>query len=99
MPPKVKGDPIKNLKFFRVPEASVQSIYSKLGMRVFDVYTNILKCMYSTRFSGGSTMLEDSSDAQATPIVATSLTRTIDTLPKPDKFKRRKKESPESKDK
>jgi len=40
-----------------------------------------------------------SSDAQPTPIVATSLSRTIDTLPKPDKFKRRKKESQEAKDK
>jgi len=34
-----------------------------------------------------------------TPIVATSLPRTIDTLPKTDKFKRRKKESQEAKDK
>jgi hypothetical protein len=94
-----KQDLSKNLKFFRVPEDSVQSIYSKLAMRVFDVYTNILKCMYSTRFSGGSTMSEASSDAQPTPIVATSLTRPIDTLHKPDKFKRRKKESQEAKDK
>jgi hypothetical protein len=86
------------LKFFRVPEARVQSIYCKLAMRVFDVYVNILKDMYSTRFSGGSTILESSSDAQPTPIVATSLPRTIDTLPKPDKFKR-KKESQEEKDK
>jgi len=87
------------LKFFRIPEASVQSIYCKLAMRVFDVYANILKCMYSTRFSGGSTMSEASSDSQPTPIVATSLPRTIDTLPTPDKFKRRKKESQEAKDK
>jgi hypothetical protein len=27
-----------------VPEASIQSIFSKLAMRVFDVYANILKC-------------------------------------------------------
>ncbi len=94
-----KQDLSKNLKFFKVPEVSVQSMYSKLGMRVFDVYANILKCMYSTRFSGGSTMSEASSDAQPTPIVSTSLTRTIDTLPKPDKFKRPKKESQETKDK
>ena len=65
-------------------------------MRIFDVYANILKYMYSTRFSGA----EASPDAQPTPIVDTSLTRTIDTF-RPDKFKRRRKleESQESKDK
>jgi hypothetical protein len=47
-----KQDLWKNLKNFQVAEASIQSIYSKLAMRVFDVYANILKCMYSTRFSG-----------------------------------------------
>jgi hypothetical protein len=41
----------KNLKYFKVPETSIESIYSKLTLRVFDVYTNILKCMYSTRSS------------------------------------------------
>jgi hypothetical protein len=94
-----KQDLSKNLKFFRVPEASINSIHSKLAMRAFDVYANILKCMYSTKFSGGATRSEASSDAQPTPFVVTSLTRTIDTIPKPDKFKRRKKESPEAKDK
>ena len=48
----------KNLKFFNVSEVNLQSIYTKLTMRVFDVYTNILKYMYSTRFSGGSTRSE-----------------------------------------
>ena len=55
-----KQDLRKNLKFFNVTDASIQSIYSKLEMRVFDVYTNILKFMYSTRFSGGPTRLEAS---------------------------------------
>jgi hypothetical protein len=68
-------------------------------MRAFDVYTNILKCMYRTRFSGGATGSEASSDAQPTPFVVTFLPHTVDTLPKPDNFKRRKKESPEVKDK
>jgi hypothetical protein len=93
-----KQDFSKNLKFFRVPEASISSIHSKLAMRAFDVYANILKCMYSTRSSGGATRSEASSDAQPTPSVVTSLTHTIGTLPKPDNFKRRKKESPEGKD-
>jgi hypothetical protein len=66
-----KQDFSKNLKFFNVPEASIQSIYSKLAMRVFDVYANILKCMYSTRFRGGPTRLEDSPEAQPTPIFVT----------------------------
>ncbi len=56
-----KQDLSKNLKFFRVPEASINSIYSKLEMRTFDVYANILKCMYNTRFSGGATRSETSS--------------------------------------
>jgi hypothetical protein len=67
-------------------------------MRVLDVYVNTLKYMYSIRFSGGTTRSEASSDAQPTPFVVTSLTHTIDTLPKPDYFKRRKKESPKVKD-
>ncbi len=93
-----KEDLTKNLKFFRVPEGSINSIYSKLAMRVFDVYANTLKCMYNTRFRGGAARSETSSDAQPTPFVVTSLTHTINTLPKPDNFKRRKKESPEVKD-
>jgi hypothetical protein len=94
-----KQDLSKNLKFFKVPEASINSIYSKLAMRVFDVYANTLKCMYSTRFSGGATRSEDSPNDQPTPFVVTSLTHTINTLPKPDKFKRQKRGSPEVKDK
>jgi hypothetical protein len=85
-----KQDFSKNLKFFNVTEASIQSIYSKLAMRVFDVYANILKCMYNTRFSGGPTRPEASSEAQSTPIVVTPLIRTMVTF-HPDKYKRRKK--------
>jgi hypothetical protein len=93
-----KHDLSKNLKFFNVPEVTIHSIYSKLAMRVFDVYANILKCIYSTRFSGGSTRSETSAEAQPTPIVVTPLVLTIDTF-RPDKFKRWKKESEEAKDK
>jgi hypothetical protein len=90
----------KNLKFFNVPQASIKCIYSKLAMRVFDVYANILKFMYSTRFSGGSTRSEASPESQPTPIVVTPLIRTIDTS-RPDKYKRRRMEitSHEAKDK
>jgi hypothetical protein len=93
-----KQDLTKNLKFFNVPEASIHSVYSKLVMRVFDVYVNILKYMYSTRFSGGPARSEASPEAQPTPIVVTPLIRSIDTS-RPDKYKRRRKESHETKDK
>ena len=94
-----KQDFRDNLKFFGVPESSISSIYSKLAMRTFDVYANILKCMYSTRFNGGATGSEASADAQLTPCVDTALTHPISTLPQPDKHKRRKKESPKERDK
>jgi hypothetical protein len=88
------------MRFFRVPEASINSIYSKLAMRGFNAYANILKCMYSTRFNGGVTRSEaSSSDAQPTPCVVTCLTHPINTLPQPDKYKRWKKESPKGRDK
>ena len=94
-----KQDFRNNLKFFGVPEASISSIYSKLAMRTFDVYANLLKCMYSTRFNGGATGSKVSADAQLTPCVDTALTHPISTLPQPDKHKRRKKESPKEGDK
>ncbi len=87
------------MRFFGVPEASISSIYSKLAMRTFDVYANILKCMYSTRFNGGAIGSETSTDAQLTPCVDTVLTHPINTLPQPDKYKRQKKESPKERDK
>ena len=54
----------ENLKFFKVPQARIESIYSKLTMRVFDEYTNILKYMYSTRFNGGSGRSGSSSETR-----------------------------------
>jgi len=90
-----KKDFSKNMKFFKVPEASIQSVYSKLTMRVFDVYANILKCMYSSRFSGGPIKLEDSPEDQSSPITTTPLLRILDTS-RPDKHKRRKKECQEA---
>jgi len=87
-----KKDFSKNMKFFNVPDASIQSVYSKLTMRVFDVYANILKCMYSTRFSGGSTKSEDPLETQSTPTAIIPLLRTLDTS-RPDKYKRWRKET------
>ncbi len=93
-----KRDFSKNMRFFRVLEASINSTYLKLAMRTFDVYANILKCMYSTRYNGCATRSEVSSDAQPTPCVVTSLTHPMNTLPQSDKYKRRK-ESPKERDK
>ena len=42
----------KHLAYFKVPSASVE--LTKLAMKVFDEYTNILKGMYSIRFNGRS---------------------------------------------
>ena len=67
-------------------------------MRVFDVYANILKCMYSTRFDGGPTKSEASPETQPTPIVVTPLIRTMVTL-YPDKYKKREKECQKEEDK
>ncbi len=42
----------ENRAYFKVPEADIESIRSKLAYKIFDEYVNILKGMYSTRFSG-----------------------------------------------
>jgi hypothetical protein len=41
-----------NLAYFKVPQADIDSIRSKLFFKIFDEYANILKGMYSTRFNG-----------------------------------------------
>ena len=88
----------ENLKFFRVPEAIVESIRSKLAMRIFHEYTNILKCMYSTRFNGCSAMSGTSLAAQSTLNAATpSLISTLETS-LPDKYREQKKGSKEVSD-
>ena len=54
----------KNLEYFKVPSASVEPIRSKLTMKIFDEYANILKGMYSIRFNGRS----DHGDTSARPV-------------------------------
>ena len=39
-----------NLAYFKVPQAGIESIRSKLAFIIFDEYANILKDMYSTRY-------------------------------------------------
>ena len=68
-------------------------------MRVFDVYTNILKCMRSTRFNGGSARAGASLEAQLTSNAATPpLIRTLDTF-RQDKHRKWEKGSKEASDK
>ena len=88
----------EKLKFFRVPEVSIKSIYSNLTKRVFDVYANIFNCMYSTRFNGVTTRSGVFSEDQMTPYVVTPLIHTLDTS-RPDRHKRQRKESNEANDK
>ncbi len=40
-----------NLAYFKVPQAGIDSMRSKLAFKIFDEYANILKDMYSTRFN------------------------------------------------
>ena len=42
----------ENLVYFKVPQAGIESIRSKLAFKIFDEYANILKGIYSTRFNG-----------------------------------------------
>jgi hypothetical protein len=82
-------DLTKNLKFFQVPEASIEAIGSKLAMRIFHEYAHILRCMYSTRFSGGSSGTGFSSEDPQLPKTSTpSLIRSLESG-RPDKFRRR----------
>jgi hypothetical protein len=41
-----------NLAYFKVPQAGIDSIRSKLAFKILDEYANILNGMYSTRFNG-----------------------------------------------
>jgi len=47
-----EGDLHDNLTYFKVPQAGIDSIRSKLAFKIFDEYANILKGMYSMRFNG-----------------------------------------------
>ena len=41
-----------NLAYFKVPQAGIESIRSKLAFKIFEEYANILKGMYGMRFNG-----------------------------------------------
>ncbi len=48
-----------NLPYFKVPQGDIDSIRSKLVFKIFDEYPNILKGMYSTRFNGRPTLIDE----------------------------------------
>ena len=56
-----------NLAYFKVPQAGIDSIRSKLAFKIFDEYANILKGMYSTRFNGRPADSDASTQAHSAP--------------------------------
>ena len=67
-----------NLAYFKVPQAGIESIRSKLAFKIFDEYANILKGMYSTRFNGipkdkGGHNQRDTAPSGPSPPLITSL--------------------------
>ena len=93
--PSMKKLSGKNLDFFQVPKASIEAIGSGLAMKIFDEYANILRCIYRTRFSGGSS--GTGSSTEDPPIHKTSTPSLIRSLEsgRPDKFRRRTRGSKE----
>ena len=88
----------KNLKFFQVPEASIETIGSKLAIKIFDECANILRCMHITRFWGGSSGTGSSTEGPQIPEAsAPSLIRSLESG-RPDNFRRRTNGSQEGRD-
>ena len=88
----------KNFKVHRVPEASIESIGSKLATKIFDEYVNILRCMYITRFNGDPSRTGSSHEDNPIPETPNPpLIRSLESG-RPDKFRRRTKGTKEGKD-
>jgi hypothetical protein len=88
----------KNLKFLQVPEENIEDIGSKLAMRIFDEYANILRCLNNTRFNGDPSRTGSSHEDHPIPETPVpSLIRFLESG-RPDKFRRRINGSKEGKD-
>jgi hypothetical protein len=61
----------ENLAYFEVPPGSIEPIRSKLAMKIFDEYTNVLKGMYSIRFNGRSDHGDTSTQVTEDPTTGT----------------------------
>ena len=64
-----------NLALIKIPQASIESIRSKLAFMIFDEYVNVLKGMYRMRFNGrpadggASTQTHSVPDGPGPPLV------------------------------
>ena len=56
-----------SLTYFKVPQAVIESIRSKLVFIIFDEYANILKDMHSTRFNGRPKIKDDHDQMDIAP--------------------------------
>ena len=75
--------------FDSVDRRNVEVIGSKLALRIFDEYANILRCMYSTRYRGGPSGTGSSIEGPKIPETsAPSLIRSLESG-RPDNFRRR----------
>jgi hypothetical protein len=82
-----------NLHFFKVPEAGMESIRSKLVLKIYDEYVNELRRMYSVRFNGSASRQgtsSQSSQSQSAP--SETIPPLINTLEAwiPTKFRKHK---------
>jgi len=83
-----------NLAYFKVPQAGIESIRSKLAFKIFDEYTNILKGMYNTKFNGRPKDSDvytqtDSAPGVPMPPLITSKLGSLTTLGAPRRRRRR----------
>ena len=78
-----------NLHFFKVPDAGMESIRSKLVLKIYDEYVNVLRRMYSVRFNGSASRKGTSSQSQSAPAKPFPLSSTPST-PLPTKFRKHK---------
>jgi ribonuclease HI len=79
-----------NLAYFKVPQAGIDSIRSKLAFKIFDEYANILKGMYSTRFNGRPKSKGDHDQMDTVPDGSSPPLVTSLQAWQPDKIRRQK---------
>jgi hypothetical protein len=79
-----------NLTYFKVPQAGIDSIRSKLVLKIFDEYANILKGMYSTRFNGHPKNKGDHDQMDTAPVGPSPPLITSLQVWQPNKIRRQK---------
>ena len=84
----------KNLTYFEGPPVSIEPIHTKLIMKIFDEYANILKGMYSIRFTEDQTtgilrsvqITEDPTTGTLQPVQLGDPRLLVSTLSQPDRL-------------